>query len=158
MKPAATHALATSRPSAPGHPIGLRHLDHLNLSVADLSETVDWYQRVFGFQVVEEDVCEDGTRLAILRAGEAMLCCYEHADWEAVSNAERRRRGIHGINHFALRITDRAAWEATVRREGLRLSYGGAATDYPHSTSWYVEDPSGYGIEVALWKDDRVRF
>lgn len=143
-------------PSTPS--LGLRHLDHMNMSVRDLAETIDWYGRVFGFELVEEAVCDDGTPMAILRAGDAMLCCYEHPDWEFVSNVERRRRRLHGVSHFALRITDRAAWEATVAREQVELQWGGAPIRYPHSTSWYVEDPTGHGIEVALWDDDRVRF
>ena len=31
----------------------VKHLDHLNLSVASFEKTSDWYQRVFGFAVVE---------------------------------------------------------------------------------------------------------
>lgn len=138
--------------------LGLRHLDHVNLSVGDLVETRDWYARVFGFELVEEGVQDDGTPWAILRSGDAMLCCYEHTDWQLIGNMERRSERLHGINHFALRITDRAAWEATVEREQVELDWGGAAIEYPHSTSWYVKDPTGYGIEVALWDGDRVGF
>ena len=145
-------------PSAQSRALGLRHLDHLNLSVRDLAETRDWYARVFGFQLVEEGVQDDGTPWAILRGGDAMLCCYEHDDWRFLSNLGRREGQLHGINHFALRITDRRAWEETVARERLELDWGGAAIDYPHSTSWYVKDPTGYGIEVALWERDRVAF
>ncbi|MBL4846953.1 MAG: VOC family protein [Planctomycetes bacterium] len=145
-------------PAASDLGLGLRHLDHMNLSVSNLAETIDWYARVFGFEVVERAICDDGTPMAILRSGEAMLCCYEHSDWKFVSNVERRERGIHGINHFALRITDRAAFLATVEREQVALTWGGAAIEYPNSTSWYVVDPTGYGIEIALWNDDRVAF
>jgi catechol 2,3-dioxygenase-like lactoylglutathione lyase family enzyme len=153
-----TAATSSATRSVTGPRLGLRHLDHMNLSVADLDLTRDWYARVFGFETVEEGVSDDGSRWAILRAGDAMLCCYEHPDWTFVSNAERRERRLHGFNHFAFRITDRAAWEATVKRENLQLDWGGAALDYPHSTSWYVADPTGYGIEVALWNEDRVAF
>lgn len=147
-------SLQSQRPNA----LGLRHLDHLNLSVSDLSETEAWYARVFGFEVVERAVCDDGTPMSILRAGDAMLCCYEHPDWEFIANLARRKRRLHGINHFALRITDRAAFEATVEREQIELNWGGAAIDYPNSTSFYVEDPTGYGIEVAIWDEDQVSF
>lgn len=135
----------------------VKHLDHLNLSVASLAASEAWYRRVFGFERVEEGVCDDGTPWAILRAGEALLCMYEHADWTLPSNSERRERGVHGQNHFGLRITDRAAWEETIRRERVDVDYGGAIR-YPRSTSWYVNDPTGHGIEVALWDDDVVRF
>ena len=32
------------------------------------------------------------------------------------------------------------------------------AVAWPHATAWYVLDPTGYEIEVALWDDDVVRF
>ena len=61
------------------------------------------------------------------------------------------------MNHFALRITDEAGWRETLARERLPLNWGGE-TRWPHSTAWYVTDPTGYEIEVALWDDDTVRF
>lgn len=36
----------------------VRHLDHINMTVDDFVETVDWYGRVFGFELVEEAVTE----------------------------------------------------------------------------------------------------
>ena len=65
--------------------------------------------------------------------------------------------GHHGPAHFGLRGVDRDAWEATLARERVPVGYGGAVR-WPHSTSWYVTDPTGYEIEVACWDDDRVRF
>ena len=106
----------TPAPARPKNALGLRHLDHLNLSVTNLRETEDWYARVFGFEVVERAICDDGTPMSIL------------------------------------------AFEATVEREQSELNWGGEAIDYPHSTSFYVEDPTGYGIEVALWDEDQVAF
>ena len=56
-----------------------------------------------------------------------------------------------------LRITDREAWTDTVERESVTVGYGGEVR-WPHSSAWYVTDPTGYEIEVALWDDDTVRF
>jgi catechol 2,3-dioxygenase-like lactoylglutathione lyase family enzyme len=41
------------------HSALIRQLDHLNLTVSHLDETVAWYGRVFGFVLVERDV-QDG--------------------------------------------------------------------------------------------------
>jgi catechol 2,3-dioxygenase-like lactoylglutathione lyase family enzyme len=133
--------------------MAVKHLDHLNMSVRDLAESVDWYGRAFGFRKVEGGVI-DGSPWAILRGGDALLCLYEHPERGAPDPDEH---GHHAPSHFGLRITDRAAWEATVAREKLRVEYGGAHR-WPHSTAWYVTDPTGYEIEVALWDDDRVQF
>lgn len=127
-------------------------LDHLNLSVRNFAESADWYHRVFGFEVVEK-----GRRgqapWGILRSGESLLCLYEEPDRErpdAVGN-------VHRLYHFALRVRDRRHWEMTLDREKLR-TYFDSPVRYPHSTSWYVKDPTGYTIEVALWDGDQVSF
>ena len=69
----------------------------------------------------------------------------------------QRARGVHGLNHFGLRITDRAGWEKTMEREGIEPEYGGPVR-WPHSTAWYIQDPTGYEIEVALWDEGVPRF
>lgn len=133
--------------------MNVKHLDHLNLTVKDFDETADWYRRVFGFEVVQDEVA-DGMRWGVLRSGEAMLCIYEHPEFE---HGPREDLGQHRLQHLALRITDREAWEEVLRREQLELNWGGE-TRWPHSTAWYVSDPTGYEIEVALWDNDTVTF
>lgn len=128
-------------------------LDHLNLTVADLDESIAWYHDVFGFARVEGGEMDDGTRWAIVRADDSMLCMYEHPELDRPGPSG----GGHQVNHFGLRITDRPAWEAAVARLGIPVRYGGPVR-WPHSTSWYVTDPTGWEIEVAHWDDDRVRF
>jgi catechol 2,3-dioxygenase-like lactoylglutathione lyase family enzyme len=133
--------------------MSVKHLDHLNMSVANLAASTDWYGRVFGFQKVEGGVIE-GRPWAILRSSDALLCLYEHKQRKV---PDPEQHGHHGLSHFGLRIDDRAAWEATVNREKVEVAYGGAHP-WPHSTAWYVTDPTGYEIEVALWDGDRVQF
>jgi catechol 2,3-dioxygenase-like lactoylglutathione lyase family enzyme len=134
----------------------VKHLDHLNLTVSNLRATIDWYRAVFGFEVVERGV-RRGAPWAIIKSGEAMLCIYEDAERTPPSRYLVDHGTQHTIYHFGLRITDREAWLAKVEEYELALDFGGV-NDYPHSTSWYVTDPSGYSIEVALWNNDEIRF
>jgi catechol 2,3-dioxygenase-like lactoylglutathione lyase family enzyme len=127
-------------------------MDHVNLTVRDFKETVDWYRKVFQFKLVEEAL-SDGVRWGILRSkegsGDHMLCIYEYAERSFWDRHELRRRGLHGVSHWGFRISDPAAWLETLRRLGLDA----ARWEYPHSVSWYVQDPTGYEIEVAYWKE-----
>jgi hypothetical protein len=84
-----------------------------------------------------------------------MLCIYESPDRTSPDDDETER--FHKIYHFGLRIHDRDAWEATLHERKLRTHYG-SPMRYPHSTSWYVTDPTGHMIEVALWDNEEVRF
>lgn len=132
----------------------LKHLDHLNMTVANFAETADWYHRIFGFTVVEQGIYH-GEPWGVIRNGDAMLCIYQ--DEKRKWLRQEDNHATHGMNHFALRITDRAAWEARIKREKVPVSYGGAFR-WPHSTSWYIEDPTGYKIEVVLWDQDNPQF
>ena len=133
--------------------MNVKMLDHLNMTVRSVDDSVAWYGRVFGFEKVEEGTW-NGRPWSIIRAGDAMLCIYEHPDRGSPDLAEHTS---HGVSHFGLRIDDREAWERTVDREKLELHYD-APVRWPHSTAWYVCDPNGYEIEVALWDEGVPRF
>jgi len=134
----------------------IRHIDHVNLTVDDFDATVAWYGRVFDFDLVEVGL-QDGHRWGVIRNGDVMMCLYEHPECRLEDRFTMREMGLHGINHFGLRITDRGAWEETIAREEIEVLYGGPV-HWPHSTSWYVQDPTGWEIEVALWNDDVIAF
>ncbi|MBQ33981.1 MAG: hypothetical protein CMG32_03890 [Candidatus Marinimicrobia bacterium] len=51
-------------------------LDHLNLSVRDFEETVQWYNKLFDFTLVEQGI-QDGVKWGVIRSNDAMLCIYE---------------------------------------------------------------------------------
>lgn len=134
----------------------VQHLDHLNLSVANLDDSIAWYRRVFAFEPVEGGV-RNGVRWAIVRSGDAILCMYEHPRREHLDLDARREREIHAVNHFALRISDREAWEEVIERERVPVQFEGVVEN-AHSLAWYVNDPTGYEIEVALWHGNGPRF
>ena len=132
------------------------HLDHLNMTVADLAESVGWYHRVFGFQTVESGWYE-GHPWAIVKAGEAMLCMYERPRHKRPDRETYEAQDVHGVSHFALRVDDVAQWRQTLQHENLR-TYWDSPVQWPNSTSWYVRDPSGYEIEVVAWDRNEVTF
>lgn len=121
-------------------------LDHLNLSIPNFEETLAWYKAVLGFEQVEGGV-QSGQPWAILRAGDALLCLYQAP--------ESRPDGA--LNHIGLRVTDRAALEAALAEHRVHIDYGGAY-HHPHSTAFYVRDPAGNTLELAVWSGDQIRF
>lgn len=131
--------------------MNIAHLDHLNMTVADLDRARAWYQRLFDFEPVEAGV-RHGRRWEILRAGEAMLCLYEWPEGAPPGSSE-----AHAVNHFGLRVRDRAAWLERLRAVE-EPTYYGSPVEWPHSTAWYVKDPTGHEIEVVSWDDDVVAF
>ena len=134
----------------------VQSLDHLNLTVSNLEASIAWYAKIFGFKVVERGVRDSGP-WAIIRSGDALLCIYEDPSRLSPSRFRLDGQERHVIYHFGLRITDRDAWLSTVKDNNLELDFGGENI-HPHSSSWYVADPTGYSIEVALWNENIIRF
>jgi len=129
--------------------------DHINLTVRNFEESVDWYGRVFGFELVERGTDDEGP-WGVIRSGSSMLCIYERRCRKS-ADEDSNKDHFHRLNHFGIRVEDRPAWEATIEREAIHPHYGGAIR-YPHSTSWYVSDPTGHAIEVSSWDSGEVRF
>ena len=129
-------------------------LDHLNLTVQNFEDAADWYGKVFGFEITERGLYESKP-WGVLRSGDSMLCIYESPNRASPDGIDTER--FHKICHFGLRIHDRNDWEKTLYDQEIHTHYG-SPIRYPHSTSWYVTDPTGHMIEVVLWDNEQVRF
>ena len=126
-------------------------IDHINFSIKNFDESVRWYQDIFNFELVEEGESE-GIHWGILKNGENMLALSEYPGKDLI-----RSNDIHKIYHFGIRLVDRMEWEETINKHMLKTFYG-SPIDHPHSTSWYIQDPTGHEIEVSIWDNDEVRF
>ena len=131
----------------------IRHIDHLNLQVDDLAQTQEWYGRVFGFKIVEEGL-QRGKPWCVLQSEAALLCLYQRGEQPRKPSEESRG---DGMNHFAFKLWDADQWRHVLAREKIPVNYGGPI-EWPHSTSWYVNDPSGYEIEVVHWHGGHAAF
>ncbi|MAF92282.1 MAG: VOC family protein [Bdellovibrionota bacterium] len=127
-------------------------IDHLNFSVNDFQESLEFYNKVFGFELVESGYGTNKAKWGILKSGECML---------AISEQKKRVQyegpKYHKLNHMAFRLTDEELFAQKVKEYKLKTSYN-SPVNYPFSNSWYVTDPSGNSIEVVFWQDDVVRF
>jgi catechol 2,3-dioxygenase-like lactoylglutathione lyase family enzyme len=134
----------------------VQRLDHLNFTVSSFDDSSKWYSDLFGFEIIEEEVT-DGVRWGVLKSGESMLCIYEHPNYKHLDRFQLADEKKHGMAHFALRIENPEAWLESARRLGVVILYDGAV-EWPNSRSWYVNDPTGYEIEVVSWDDEKIRF
>ena len=127
-------------------------LDHLNFTVSNFEDSVDWYHKIFNFPLVESGLNLEGRKWGILRSGDTMLAISEHSERQVYHGED-----FHQAYHFGLRLLDQEEWQNKLREYNLATYYDSPVA-YPNSTSWYVKDPTGNEIEVAIWKNDEVRF
>jgi len=130
-------------------------LDHINLTVANLSESIEWYGKVFGFALAESGTTPEGAKWGIVAANDSMICMYEYAGRISADTAEDT--SAHRIYHFGIRVSNLEKWEQTIQEHKLKLYFGGLV-EYPNSKSWYIHDPSGHEIEVSYTVHEYLRF
>ena len=109
-------------------------IDHVNLTVRNLAESVDFFQNLFGFQVVKEQPEQDSK---IIGNGHIKLCLYEDPNLEIGA----------GINHYGFYIENFDEIVARCEELGVSMPYG--TVDWGRSRSVYIIDPSGYEIELS---------
>lgn len=129
-------------------PFTIKHIDHIVLRVADLQRSIDFYDRVFGAEVVKRN---EKFGLVHLRAGTSMIDLVD-LDGEigrkggAAAGSERRN-----VDHFCLRIEpfDEAALISHLQSCGLSVDK--AATRFGaegNGLSLYCFDPDGNQVEL----------
>lgn len=125
-------------------------LDHLNLTVKDFDKTAKWYSDIFGHKLVEQGVKEDGSKWGILSDQKSHIAITER---ELKNNANEG----YNINHFGFKVQNLEKFKAILKKFKLKTYYN-SPIHYPHSISWYIEDPSGHEIEFSYWPNDKITF
>ena len=131
--------------------INVARLNHAVLYVRDVDRAVEFYQRVFGFEIV--------SRLrnfaAFLRAANGD----NHHDlglFSVGADAPRPPRGSTGLYHLAWEVPsiEDLATAAEVLRDSGAL---GGASDHGVSKSLYGADPDGNEFEI-MWRVPREQW
>ena len=130
-------------------------LDHVNITVDDLTESINWYGKAFEFQLAERGVTSERRPWAIVANNDFMICMSEHKFRKPA--AENQDVDHHRLFHFGIRVADVKTWEERVTAMRLKLFYGGV-NEYPNSKSWYIRDPSGHLIEVSYSGNQPLKF
>jgi len=116
-----------------------------SLYVERPTRSVEFYRRVFGFELIDTDPREgitDQTRLCAMRAGDRSVLLLFKKGSTADTNATAAIHVALGISRSEL-----AAWEAWLSRQGITIvlrkswKFGGEAL--------YFRDPDGHLLEVV---------
>ncbi len=130
-------------------------IDHINLTIANLETSIEWYKNIFGFELVESGTTAQGKKWGIVAVNDSMICMTEYDERVAADKYENN--SAHQIRHFGIRVSDIRQWQRAIKDHKLKLYFGGEIA-YPFSKSWYIHDPSGHEIEVSYTKQKPLQF
>ena len=114
-------------------------IDHINMKVKNLNQSIDFYKNLFGFTIKqEENPNKVDVPSKIIGNDSIKLCMYEVPEMSPEG----------GIAHFGFNITNFNEVIKKCEKLGVKVLYGGVI-DWERSKSIYIVDPSGYEIELG---------
>lgn len=114
-------------------------IDHINMKVKNLDESVKFYKELFSFEIKqEENPNKIDVPSKIIGNDSIKLCMYEVPDMSPEG----------GIAHFGFNIENYDEVLEMCKEKGVKILYGGPI-DWEKSQSVYIVDPSGYELELS---------
>lgn len=117
--------------------IQLKAIDHINMNVRDISETINFYKNLFAFEVYEEGSYGDEPYAIIGKKNIAYLCIYQDKELSVENNT---------ISHLGFHVNNFEQVKSVLADQGVPI---GLEYDYPKLKSIYIHDPNGYEIEIS---------
>lgn len=122
--------------------IEIKCFDHMQMDVGNLEESIDFYSKVFGFELTEVGL-RASTRWAIIgNQNRLFLCMHEYPEGQGLSN-----EGLE-ITHFGLIVDDFSTCREKLESLNVPLVYKQDIV-YHSSRSIYILDPNGYKLEIS---------
>lgn len=124
---------------------------HVGISVPDLEESIAWYERMLGFEVVRRVAQDASPRMtfALLRRGDFHIELFEVADAEPLPEYRRDPSAdlrVHGTKHLAFQVADARAAAAELEARGAEIAMGPVENE--RSTFVFIRDNSGNTFEL----------
>ena len=129
--------------------VKLDRIGHVNLTVWDVERSKEFYSKLLGFEVVEQDPMHrsgQGVHMALPHDGHT-LDIGPVTDRENPGSPPRRRERI-GVMHVAFKVAsyeDLQEAYRTLVASGIEID---RMTDHVTQRSIYFQDPDGNGLEI----------
>ena len=120
-------------------------LNHVALTVRDLSVSVPWYERLFdATPVIDEDTDPDLHHTVYLLGNGTLFGLHQH---KTPAPTERFSEFRIGLDHVSFGVEDRAQLEKWARRlDEMGIDHGGIK-DAAYGSGLSFRDPDGIALE-----------
>lgn len=128
---------------------------HVAISVPNAEESVAWYRKMFGFEVVTrmKQGADNGMLVVHIKRGNCYIELFQVAGAKPLPEYRRDPTadfGVHGIKHFAFQVSDVAAATKELKAKGAEIAMG--PVDTPGVAFVFVRDNAGNTFELIQYK------
>ncbi len=118
-------------------------MDHVNMNVKNLEQSITFYKNLFGFEIRKEDNSPNKLDVPskIIGNDSIKLCMYEDPQMLSENTGG-------GIAHFGFHVENFDDIISKCKELDVEVLYGGPV-EFEKSRSVYIKDPSGYDIELS---------
>ena len=128
--------------------------DHVALSVANIAETIAWYEKMLGFKGTVR-AGQPGARqqVADLRRGNITIELFQLPDAAPLPESRKNPSEdfrTHGVKHFGFEVKNLAAVLAGLKAKGVKMAF--EMRDTPTTAFGFISDNAGNAIELIEHK------
>ena len=121
-------------------------LEHVNMSVADLDRSIEFYRNLLGFRVRWRGTTADGMPAAHVGDDKIYLALFEVGEQER----EHPDYGRLGLNHLGFVVDDLEEARGTLAALGAKPHH---QADYEPGRRLYFFDPNGVEVELVEYDE-----
>jgi catechol 2,3-dioxygenase-like lactoylglutathione lyase family enzyme len=126
--------------------LNILSIDHVSINLTDAARSLDFYERILGFQRLQTVDCGefDITYFGLPGGGRLELF-----DYHGRNRQDSREESAAGLRHIAFEVTDVAAHEDLLRAQGVEITL--PTTDLPNLGARVLLflDPNGVTLEFC---------
>ena len=124
-------------------------LEHINMTVANLDRSIDFYSRLFGWKVRWRGETSDGKLAAHVGDDRSYLALFEARDH--TPPPPQKSYDLVGLNHFGFVIDDLDAVKLRLSELGIESK---SDQTYDPGRHLYFHDPDGVEIELVQYQEN----
>ena len=131
-----------------------KHIEHIGIAVANLEESIGYYEKVLGLKCYAiEDVPDQKVRTAFFRVGDAKIELLESTDPEGPIGKFIEKKGP-GIHHLAFAMDNVAESLKQVADQGIKLIDEVPRTGAEGLQIGFLHPKSTFGVLTEFCSDE----
>jgi methylmalonyl-CoA/ethylmalonyl-CoA epimerase len=126
---------------------------HVGISVPNLEESIAWYEKMLGFEIVSRMGGGKGMRVALIKRGNFNIELFQVDGAKPLPEYRRDPSAdlrVHGLSHMAFQVSDVNAALKELKAKGVEIALG--PVDSTGVVFAFIRDNAGNCLELIQFR------